>query len=362
MKNIKLSQTVLILFLFFLIFSGLYFAKPFLVPLSIAGLLSMLFLPVCKFFEKKGINRVLASLFCVLIFVCVIAGIGALIGWQISDLAKDSTKIEKNITSFIDKAKSSLESSFGISQQKQQEVIQQQKKSGGSGVGSIVKAIMSSTSGFLVNTLLVLVYLFLFLYFRRHLKDFILKLVPQTEKSNTKKIIDQSTSVAQKYLSGLSIMIVILWIMYGIGFSVAGVKNAFFFAILCGLLEIVPFVGNITGTALTIIASMATGGSLNVIIGILIVYGLVQFIQTYILEPLVVGEEISINPLFTIIGLVVGELVWGIPGMVVALPVLGMLKVIFDNIDPLKPYGFLIGSQKKENNFKDKMKKFFHKK
>ena len=157
-------------------------------------------------------------------------------------------------------------------------------------------------------------------------------------------------------------MIVILWIMYGIGFSVAGVKNALFFAILCGLLEIVPFVGNITGTALTIIASMATGGSLNVIIGILIVYGLVQFIQTYILEPLVVGEEISINPLFTIIGLVVGELVWGIPGMVVALPVLGMLKVIFDNIDPLKPYGFLIGSQKKENNFKDKMKKFFHKK
>src|SRR5688500_20374019 len=96
-------------------------------------------------------------------------------------------------------------------------------------------------------------------------------------------------------------MIVVLWIMYGIGFSVAGVKNELFFAILCGLLEIVPFVGNITGTALTIIASMATGGGSNVIIGILIVYGLVQFIQTYILEPLVVGEEISINPLFTII-------------------------------------------------------------
>ena len=221
---------------------------------------------------------------------------------------------------------------------------------------------MSSTSGFLVNTLLVLVYLFLFLYFKRHLKNSILKFVPQTEKSNTNKIIHDSTSVGQKYLSGLSMMIVILWIMYGIGFSVAGVKNALFFAILCGLLEIVPFVGNITGTALTIIASMATGGSSNVIIAILIVYGLVQFIQTYILEPLVVGEEISINPLFTIIGLVVGELVWGIPGMVMALPALGLLKVIFDNIDPLKPYGFLIGSQKKENNFKDKLKKFFHKK
>ena len=156
-------------------------------------------------------------------------------------------------------------------------------------------------------------------------------------------------------------MIIILWIMYGIGFSIAGVKNAFFFAILCGLLEIVPFVGNISGTILTIIASLATGGGSNVLIGILIVYGLVQFIQTYILEPLVVGEQVSINPLFTIVGLVIGELVWGIPGMVIALPVLGMLKVIFDNIDPLKPYGFLIGSQKKKNNLKDKLTNIFHK-
>ena len=89
------------------------------------------------------------------------------------------------------------------------------------------------------------------------------------------------------------------------------------------------------------------GGGSGMIIGVLITYAIVQFIQTYILEPLVVGAEVNINPLFTIFVLVAGELVWGIPGMVLAIPLLGIAKIICDHIEPLKPYGFLIGQEKK---------------
>ena len=135
--------------------------------------------------------------------------------------------------------------------------------------------------------------------------------------------------------------------MYGIAFSIVGVKNAIFFAIICGLLEIVPFVGNLIGNTLTILVSVAQGGDMNLVIGILITYGLVQFLQTYILEPLVVGAEVDINPVATIAGLVAGELLWGIPGMVLAIPILGITKIICDNIEPLKPYGYLIGEERK---------------
>ncbi|MEJ7682127.1 MAG: AI-2E family transporter [Segetibacter sp.] len=188
-----------------------------------------------------------------------------------------------------------------------------------------------------------------------------LKIVPQSEHATATKIIFKSSKVSQKYLTGLGMMIVILWVMYGIGFSIAGVKNSIFFAILCGLLEIVPFVGNLTGTALTILGPVSQGGSSNLIAGILITYATVQFIQTYLLEPLVVGSEENINPLFIIIILVVGELVWGIPGMVLALPLLGIVKVICDHIPVLQPYGFLIGKEKKEKgeNIGSKIKKIF---
>ena len=139
-------------------------------------------------------------------------------------------------------------------------------------------------------------------------------------------------------------MILGLWIMYGIGFSIVGVKNAIFFAILCGILEIVPFVGNITGTSLALLGAVAQGGDSSMILGVVAVYFIVQFIQTYFLETLVVGENVSINPLFTIMGLVVGEMIWGIAGMILAIPLLGITKIICDHVPELKPYGFLIGS------------------
>lgn len=361
MQKLSLSRAIQILFLFFIVFAGLYFAKPFLVSFIIAGILAMLFLPLSRRMEKKGINRGLSAVFCILILLAVISGIIALLTWQIAGLSEDFGKMQEHAGKSIAKLKETISNTFGISPQKQQEMIKEQQSSGAGGAGKVVTAIMGSIMSMLVDTILVFVYIFLLMYLRSHIKQFILKLVPQDEKAKTVKIIDDSSQVGQKYLSGMGMMIVILWIMYGIGFSIVGVKNALFFAMLCGLLEIIPFIGNLVGTALTLIMALSQGGGSNMIIGILITYGCVQFIQTYILEPLVVGAQVKINPLFTIIAIVIGELVWGIPGMILAIPLLGIAKIIFDNIEPLKPYGFLIAEEKKKNDssFIDKIKGWF---
>ena len=215
----------------------------------------------------------------------------------------------------------------------------------------------ASIGGFLAGLLLTLVYVFLFLFFRQHLNKFILMLVPSSNKQDTQAIINGTKKVTQQYITGLSWMILCLWIMYSIGFSIVGVKYAVLFAVLCGLLEIVPFVGNLTGNIITIFAVLMQGGTSGMILGVLITYGIVQFLQTYILEPLVVGSGVNINPLFTIAGIVAGEMVWGIPGMILAIPVMGMAKIICDHIEPLKPYGFLIGEEKKsKRGIVDKVK------
>ena len=242
-------------------------------------------------------------------------------------------------------------------------MLKSSQQGGGQG-GGMITGFASGVMGILVDLLLVLVYIFLFMYFRSHLRKFILKLVPAAQKKNAEVIIHDTQLVAQQYLTGLGMMIVGLWVMYGIGFSIVGVKNAIFFAILCGLLEIVPFVGNLTGNALTILMALSQGGGMNMVIGILIVYAIVQFFQSYILEPLVVGAEVNINPLFTIVIIVVGEMVWGIAGMVLAIPLLGIVKIICDHIEPLKPYGFLIGEDKKKEKggLMEKIKGIFKKK
>lgn len=347
MTPTSLSKPVQVLLLLILIVIVLYYGKPFLVPLVFAALLSMLFLPICKWLQDKGINKAVAIIACLLIFLAFVSGVVWLITWQISDLAQDAPKIEQNLGKIINSIKQFITSSLGISAEKQQEMIQQQQQSSTDKLSGTITSLLTGLGSFLTNFIIVVVYMFLFLYYRGHLKQFVLKIVNSNEKSNAEKIIDDSSKVTQKYLTGLALMIICLWIMYGIAFSIVGVKNAIFFAIICGLLEIVPFVGNLIGNTLTILVSVAQGGDMNLVVGILITYGLVQFLQTYILEPLVVGAEVDINPVATIAGLVAGELLWGIPGMVLAIPILGITKIICDNIEPLKPYGYLIGEERK---------------
>jgi predicted PurR-regulated permease PerM len=365
MQTQSLTRTIQILFLFFLIICGLYFAKPFLVPFSIAGILSMLLLPLSRRLESKGVNRALAAVICILLFLLVIAGILTLLGWQLSGLSSDLTQAEEKITKSVGQFRQMISNTLGIPPEKQKQMLQQQQSSGGGGggMGSVVSGIMGSIMSFLVDFIIVMVYIFLFMFFRGHIKKFIFKLVPAEKKGNAQTIITNSQKVAFKYLSGLAMMIVLLWIMYGIGFSLAGVKHPIFFAVLCGVLEIIPFVGNITGTSLTLLMGLTQGGGGGIVIGILVTYALVQFIQSYIIEPLVVGAEVNINPLFTILALVAGELIWGIPGLVLSIPLLGIAKIVCDNVPGLQPYGFLIGEEKKggKENFIEKIKKKFKK-
>ncbi len=362
MKTAIPDKSIRILFLFFLVIAGLYFAKPFLVPLSIAGLLAMLFLPLAKKMEKKGLSKGLSIFGCVLMLAIVVAGIFVLLGNQVAGLTEDLPKIKEEVSSSIDKLQGFLSKQAGISSEQQKAMLEKSQGGGGES-GKMVAAIMGSISGLLVDMILVFVYIFLLLYLRGQIKNFVLKIVAPESRGNAAIILSKSTEVVSKYLRGLGLMIMMLWVMYGIGFSIVGVDNAIFFAILCGLLEIIPFVGNVTGTGLTIIMAVTQGGGSTMVIGILVTYAIVQFIQTYILEPLVVGAEVNINPLFTILVIVAGEQVWGVPGMVLAIPALGIFKIICDHVEQLKPYGYLIGQEKKddEENMMSKIKGWFKK-
>jgi predicted PurR-regulated permease PerM len=358
MEDRLLNKGIKILLFIFLLALLLHYGKPFFVPLTFAALLSMLLLPVSLKLEKWGVNKSIAIIISILLIVLFFGGVIYMISWQISDLSKDASRIEQNINHQIQQVKDFVSHSFGISPQKQTKIIQQQKSDGK--LASMLSSVLAATGTLLTSFILVLVYIFLFMYFRAHLKRFVLMIVPKNQQANTKQVIDNATTVSRKYITGLMLMIASLWVMYSIGFAIVGVKSFILFAVVCGLLEIVPFIGNITGNLLTIVVVLAQGGGFNMVIGVLVTYSIVQFVQSYLLQPLVVGREVNVNPVFTIVGLVAGEFLWGIPGMILAVPVLGIIKIICDHVEPLKPYGFLIGEEKKSNSsVTDKLKSWF---
>ncbi|MEI6755111.1 MAG: AI-2E family transporter [Paludibacter sp.] len=345
------------LFLLFLVVAGLYFAKGFLIPLCVAGILATLFMPLCKSMENRKVPKAIAVIICLLVLLITIAGLVALLTWQINELTNGFSLLSEKIVEIVNHIQRYIFTNFGITPKKQSQLLGNEELS----ITGVMQALAGSLASIIANFILVLAYIFLFLYFRTHISRFILKLISPTQQTEIKKMLSSITNVSQQYLLGLTKMIVCLWIMYGIGFSLIGVKNALFFAILCGLLEIVPFIGNLTGTTLTVFVAVVQGAGLPLVASIIGVYMLVQLIQEWILSPLILGPQVKINGFTTIIALVVGELIWGIAGIFLAIPLIGMFKIVCDHIDSLKPYGFLIGEieNKKGNGLLQKLKNRF---
>lgn len=345
------------LFLFFLIIAGLYYGQVFLMPFVIGGILATLFLPFCNWMEKKKFPKGLAVFLCLMALLVFISGIIALLSWKMSDVINDITLLKEKALDTVAYIQKYIFKHFNISVAEQYKILKEEKPS----YSSMMQIILSSFAAIVTNLVLVTAYFLFLLYYHSHIKQFILKLTAVSEQKSMELIVHKIANVSQQYLLGLSKMIVCLWIMYYIGFSFIGLENAFFFAILCGFLEIIPFVGNITGTSLTILVAAMHGGDLMLLGGIAVTYGVVQFIQGWLLEPLMLGPQVKINPLFTIIALVLGDLLWGIPGIILAIPLTAMLKIMCDHVESLKAYGFLIGeieSKKSvDSSFFQKIKK-----
>ncbi len=354
----SLAKKLLILFL---LFAGLYFAKGFLMPLSIAAVLATLLLPLCKLLEGKEISTGLAALICLLVLFFTAAFIVAVLGWQISALTNDIELLKLRVLALTNRIQDYFINHLGISAENQLQIFKTQQSSVTSNIPKLVGSLVSVFA----NSILILAYIFFLLYYRLHIKTFFLKLSKSSQQNEMKLVVYNATQVSQRYLLGLAKVIIYLWVMYGIGFSIIGVKNALLFAFLCGILEIVPFIGNITGTILTIVISAVQGASLSMLSSIALIYIVVEFIQNWIVEPFILGPQVKINPLFTIIALVLGDFVWGIPGVFLAIPLIAIFKIVCDHIEPLKPYGFLIGeieNKKAKLSFIIKIKNWYHRK
>ncbi|SEL28125.1 AI-2E family transporter [Parapedobacter koreensis] len=330
--------------------ASLYVAAPFLIPVVLAALLAMVLNRVSESLEKKGLNRALAALIPVLLVIGIIALLAVVLSWQLSRMTDDFDKMKEEVTAKVDTLREWVSETFGIPMEEQAKMLNGNEKETANQAGAMFFSFVNTLAGIAVDGVLIIVYTYLLIFYRSHLKKFILGIVPEGKRQNANNIVLKSVAVSGQYLIGLFKMVVVLWIMYSIGFSIVGLEGAILFAIVCGILEIVPFFGNFVGNLIAILGALAQGGDARMVFSIVLVYLTVQFLQTYILEPLVVGQQVNINPLFTIMGLVAGELLWGVAGMALAIPLIGIIKIICDNIPELQAYGALIGPVNTKKN------------
>lgn len=415
-----MTKSLRILLYLFIAVVGLYFAvigiaaaKNFLAPLVIAILLAMLVLPVADKLEGIGVSRGWSAFWSDLILVMATLVFLFVISAQVKLVAEDWNKISQRIEPAIQNTFDFIEEQTGVSldqifgmpaflensdnqtsdrqddksteedekdtdkQKANDGLTPDKKENGGSPLSGsafsgkeILSGVASSAAGlfgFLGNLMLVFIYVFFFLLYRAKLKKSLLKMIPEHQQERTSDIVNNSVDVAKGYLVGRFILIVFLAIFYSTGMLLLGVKYAVFAGIIAAILSLIPYIGNMIGGAISILLALVSGGTFLMALGVLGIFSLAQFIESYLLEPYVVGKQVELNPIMIIIIVIMGEAVWGVMGMVIAIPVTGILKVIFDAIPKTRPLGYLLGNEDISSGdgifkkVKDKIKKKFDK-
>lgn len=312
---------------------------------TLSGFLAMLMTPFSNMLENHRVPRIISSVICVLVIIGIIFAIIMLLSAEIAGVSKDFDQIRSRLEDIIADLQGWITNLFGISIEQQVNAIEEQATKSVSNAGTFLTGIIKGTFTFIGSSVLVMVFTFLFLLQRDKYERFVVMLNKEDKRNEARKIINKTSKIAQQYLTGRMVSILILAILYVIGFLLIGLKNAILLAAIAAIFTFIPYVGPFIGGLVPFFMAIV-GGSYNVAIWVVIVITLAQLFDNYFIEPYVVGGSVNISAFFTIFILILGGVVWGIAGVILFLPLLGVIKIVFDNVEGLQPYAYLIGDQK----------------
>ena len=208
---------------------------------------------------------------------------------------------------------------------------------------SSIGATLSIFGEVLTLTVLIPVYIFMILFYEPLLLDFIRKLFRKSNQKEVESVMASTKFIIQKYLSALMLEAIIVATANSIALLIIGVEYAIVLGVMGAIINIIPYIGGIISIALPIMVALATMPSASYSLIILIAYLIIQFIDVHYIVPKIVASKVRLNALVSIIAVLTGGAIWGVPGMFLSIPLTAVIKVIFDNIEGLQPWGFLLG-------------------
>lgn len=321
----------------------IFLAQGILIPILLALLFSILLRPVVNFLNKKfKFPNVIAVIIAVVLFILVIGGVIFFVSWKISDMAKDLDQIQANLQIHYHHLQSWVKEKFNISYVQQQKYISQASKDSLPGT-QVIGNTFSSFTDVLMNFFLVPLYIFLFLLYRTLFLKFLSKLFKPEHQYKLREILTQVKTAIQSYLVGLLTEVLIVATLTSTGLMIVGVQYPILLGVITGVLNMIPYIGILVATFLSILATLTSTAEMSVVFGVIIVNVCVQLLDNNLLVPLVVSSKVKINAFISIVAIIIGGALGGIAGMFLAIPMTAIMKVIFDRIEAFEPFGFLMG-------------------
>lgn len=338
-------QLTIKLILILLLGLFVYVGQAILVPLAFSTLLAIILLPFTNFLEKLHFPKALANLISIVIALIFIGGILYFLSSQISVFLRDIPSIRRNLADHYLSIQNWIQAKLHISTEKQTAIINtataKVKDSGSVYIGQTFLTITQTV----LLIILIMVYTFFILYYRHMIKRFFFAVFAKAHATQVDEVLVESKNIIQKYITGLLIEMVIVAAANSAVLLIIGIKYAIFFAVFAAILNLIPYIGLFISIGFTVLITLTTSANWNSILWVIIGMEAIHFSDANFLMPNIVGSKVKINPLFSIIGVLIGASMMGISGIFLSLPVIAILKIIFDRIEKLKPWGMLLGDE-----------------
>jgi predicted PurR-regulated permease PerM len=321
----------------------LYIARAIVVPLVFATIFAIVLHPVVNFFVHLRINRIIAIVFTLIITSLLLVAFFLLVFSQVNQLGESWPVLVDKLTNTLNESISDLSGYFEIEPQKIHSWITTTKNDILNISNEAIGQTIISVGGVIMILFLIPVYIFLILFYQPLIIEFIHRLFCEDNQNQVREIVSQTKKVIQNYLVGLIIEAVMV---AGLDITVLfalGIDYAILLGIIGAMLNVIPYIGGLVAVALPMMVALATKSSAWYAFYVLIGYYIIQLIDNNYIVPYIVASKVKINALFSILVVFVGNALWGIPGMFLSIPLLAIIKLVFDHLDSLKPWGFLLG-------------------
>lgn len=335
----------------------LYIGQQIILPIIYATIIAILLNPLVNFFTRHSINRVLAISISVMVAIIVTLGLVWFISVQATLFSETYPQLKIKFNQTSAQLIHWISQNFNIKANKINIWINETQRDAIRNMGGAIGNIITAINSFLIIIVLLPVYLFMILFYKNLLLEFIRKLFSSSQQPEVGEVLISSKKIIQSYLSGLLIEAAIVATLNSTGLLILGIDYAIILGVTGALLNVIPYIGGVIAIALPMIIAFVTKESITDVFLVFGVYMIIQFIDNHFIIPRIVASKVKINALVSIIVVLAGAALWGIPGMFLSIPLTAILKLIFDHIEPLKPWGFLMGNVVSVSNNKNSFKK-----
>lgn len=326
------------------------YGQQIIMPVILAFFLSIVLLPVYRFLRSKRVPEFLAIFLPILLGATLIALVVWFFTVQVNSLLAEFPAIRKNISMHLAELSGWINKKTDFSTAEQLKFINEQSNKLLANAGTILGGAANSITSVLIYIGLVPIYIYLFLSYKNILIRFVFVWFATSDHKKVEEVMKETEGIIKGYLIGLMIQISYIIILLGGTLILFGIKHALLIGVIFAILNLIPYIGALIGNIIGVLLTLTNSQEILPVFIVLGVIAVVQFLDNNILMPRIVGSKVRINAFAAIMGVFISGSLAGFTGMFLALPMIAILKVIFDRSEMFKPWGILLGDEVIVNN------------